>query len=117
MARTALATQTPTQAGSELVFTAANVDGHSIDGGRSIILHVANGDASPHTVTIMSAATQSGLAVADQPVTVPAGETWHMGPFDARTFDRASGEAVDPNRVWVDFDAITSMTVAAEGRG
>ena len=116
MARTALTTQAPAQTGTVLTFEAANVDGNMIDGDRSVLLHVINGDASPHTATIQSAATLSGLAVADEPVVVAAGDHAVIGPFDPRTFDRPSG-AADPGLIYVDYDAVTSVTVAAVGRG
>jgi hypothetical protein len=111
MARTALTTQAPAQTGTVLTFEAANVDGNMIDGDRSVLLHVINGDASPHTATILS-----GLAVADEPVVVAAGDHAVIGPFDPRTFDRPSG-AADPGLIYVDYDAVTSVTVAAVGRG
>lgn len=112
MARTALVPVAAADEGVEITFTAANVDGHSIPGGGNVRLLVTNGDASAKTVTIQTPATQGGLAVAEQAVTVPAGETWAIGPFDSRLYDRPSG-AADAGKVYVDFSAVTSVTVAA----
>lgn len=120
MARTALTTQDPTQDGTTLTLAAAETDGNSLDGGRSVVLHVLNssGDASTRTVTVQAAATMSGLAVEDLEVVVDDGDHVMIGPFDARTFDRASGEETDPGRVWVDYsDSAADLTVAAVGRG
>lgn len=112
MARTALVPVDAADEGVKVTFTAANVDGHSIPGGGSVRLLVTNGDASSKTVTIQTPATQGGLAVADQAVVVPAGETWCIGPFTPNLYDRASG-ATDAGKVYVDFSAVTSVTVAA----
>lgn len=112
MARTALASQTADADGLAVSFTAANVDGHSIDGGGDVILLVVNGDASPINVTVQTPAQQDGLDVAENVVTVAAGATQAIAGLAARTFDRPTG-AADAGKVYVDFSAVTSITVAA----
>ncbi len=112
MARTALASQTADADGLAVSFTAANADGHSIDGGGDVILLVANASGGDVDVTIQSAATQDGLAIADQVVTTATGTTVAIAGLAARTYDRASG-ATDAGKVYVDFESVSSVTVAA----
>lgn len=112
MARTALASQTVVDEGITVALTAANVDGHKIAGGGEVILLVQNDDAAPVNVTIQTASTQDGLAVADQVVAVAAGALKAIGPFRSSTYDRASGSA-DAGMVYVDFSAVTDLTCAA----
>jgi hypothetical protein len=114
MARTALATQPVADEGTVIAMTAANVDGHVIDGGGDVILKVTNGGGGSINVTVQTAATQNGLAVAEQVVAVAAGATKYIGRFDPSTYDRPSG-AADPGDVYVDFSGVTTVTVAAIG--
>lgn len=105
MARTDLAPQRINQTGIDPVYTAANVDGHSVSNGDGrVILHVKNGDAAAHTVTVVTPRKVDGMDVADLTVSVPAGGERLMGPFPPVTF----GRVVDVN-----FSAVTSVTVAA----
>lgn len=112
MARTALASHALVDEGVAVTMTAANVDGHSIAGGGDVILLVENGSAGSINVTIQTAATTDGLAVADQVVAVAAGALKAIGPFKPTTYDRASG-AADAGKVYVDFSAVTTVTCAA----
>lgn len=91
--------------GMDIGLSAANVDGHTIDNdGENTFLLVENGDASPHTLTFATPFTIGGVAIAEHAVTVPAGETWIVGPFPVRAFSRT---------LTVTFDAVTSVTVGA----
>ncbi len=112
MARTALASQTADDDGLTVAFTAANADGHSIAGGGDVILLIDNGAASDITVTVQTPATQDGLDVAEQTVTVTAGTINAIAGLHPRTFDRPTG-AADAGTVYVDFSAVASVTVAA----
>lgn len=108
MARTAL---TPVQvpiAGVALSPTAANVDGHSIVYKDTLFLYVNNASASPVTVTIQTPKTISGLGVDDQPVVVAAGAEAliRIGGY-SDLYRRSDGT------VYVDFSAVTSVTVEA----
>lgn len=114
MARTALATQPVVDEGTVVAMTAANADGHSLDGGGDVILKVTNGSGGSINVTVESAATEDGLAVADQVVAVAAGATKYIGRFRPTTYDRPTG-AADAGKVYVGFSAVTSVTVAALG--
>ncbi len=107
MARTALATQSVKPAGTAPTYTAANVDGHSVSMG--VMLHVKNGGAAAITVTVQTPGTLDGLAIADRTVSVVnAGEQLISlrGPYD-----QGDGNA------YVDFSAVTSVTVAAFQQG
>lgn len=110
MPRTALASQTADSDGVTVAFTAANVDGHSIS--PASVLLVDNGSAGAITVTVQTPATQDGLDVAEQTVSVPAGAVSAIGGLSPRTFARPSG-ATDAGQVYVDFSAVASVTVAA----
>lgn len=112
MARTALASQTADADGLTIAFTAANVDGHSVEGGGDVILLVNNGSAGSINVTVQTPAQQDGLDIADQVVAVGAGAIGAIAGLASRTYDRASG-ATDAGKVYVDFSAVTSVTVAA----
>lgn len=114
MARTALATQQSVDEGITVAFTAANADGHSVEGGGDVILLIENGSGSSINVTVQTAATTDGLAVSDQVVAVAAGALKAIGPFRPTTYDRASG-ASDAGKVYVDFSAVTTVTCAALG--
>lgn len=114
MARTALASLPVVDEGVVVAMTAANADGHSIAGGGDAILLVKNDGAGSINVTIQTAAQMDGLDVADQVVAVAAGVQKAIGPFRPTTYDRASG-ATDAGKVYVDFSAVTSLTVAALG--
>lgn len=118
MARTALATQTPTtEPSAALTLSAANADGHSIDGGGDVILLVVNGSGGDVDITITTPNTDSdGNAIADKVVTTGNGETWAFGPFPPAVYDQPTG-ATDAGKVYVDFELVTSVTVAAIGTG
>lgn len=75
-----------------------------------IFLHVKNGDASSHTVTV--AAQDNTLTIpgigsvtkADASVAIPAGEERFLGPFPYGAFGSAPA---------ITYDAVTSVTIAA----
>lgn len=71
--------------------------------GRELLV-VTNGDASSKTVTIDYKLTADGQTVTDRVVTVPAGETWVIGPFPPSMYNDAGG------LVTVTYSATTSVT-------
>lgn len=109
MARTALATQTATEAGIIPSFTAANSEGHSIATG--VMLYVKNGGGGSINVTIQTPATFRGKAVAETVVAVGAGVDKIIGGLDPASYKRPT--APDAGKVYVDFSGVTSVTVAA----
>ncbi len=105
MARTALAVQAMTRAGLTPAYTAANGSGgHSVVNDGRTFLHVKNGGASPCVVTFETPGTVDTLAIADRTVTVAAGGEAVAGTFPTQTYGAS---------MLVDFDQVTSVTVAA----
>lgn len=101
--------------GLEPTYAAADAAGDEFSGQETglavtarVLLHVKNGDASPHTVTVASQVDTppAGTAAADKVVSIPAGEERIIGRFPAGLVD-ADG------LVHVTYDAVTSVTVAA----
>lgn len=82
---------------------AANGD-EFVPDGRTFV-HVKNGDASGHNVTITTPGTAFGEAIADDVVTVPAAGERMFGPFDPAGFAGSDGLAA------IAYAALTSMTV------
>jgi hypothetical protein len=111
MARTALTVQSVTETGIIPSYAAANVDGHSVPPGA--ILHVKNGSGVSINVTIQTGATSAGRAIADDVVAVGAGAE-KMILLQNRAL-LARQDAPDRGKVYVDFSAVTTVTIAALG--
>lgn len=112
MARTALTVQSIIRNGLAPSFGAANVDGHAVPNDGKTWIEVKNAGGSPITVTIQTPGTVDGMAVADRTVVVPATTGDRMiGPFPPNQYNQISGS--DVGTVYVDFSAVTSVTVAA----
>ena len=107
MARTALTTVASADTGATVTMSAANADGHFIDGGKACLLLVTNGGVGSINVTIQTPRTVNGLAVADQVVAVANGSTKVIGPFDPATYDRPTG--TDEGKVYVDFSGVSEI--------
>lgn len=103
-----LTVQTVTRAGLKPSYDSAAAGGDSFPRrSGDTVLHVKNGDASQHTVTIVSQASPGpGEASANEDVAIPAGEERFIGPFP-EAFEDADG------LVQITYDAVTSVTVAA----
>ena len=110
MPRSLLATQTASPTGLAATFSAADASGHWFD--PSAILEVVNGSGSSINVTLTTPETRAGLAVAAgarKHIAVPQSQVaTYIQPVGA-------GQAYD-GMVFVDFSAVTSVTVAAIGR-
>lgn len=85
-----------------MIFTNGN-------GGKTF-LAVKNADASPHNITVVTPRTVDGLAIADVAVEVAVGKTILIGVFSQGTFNQGS---TDTNKVHVDIDDDTSVTIGA----
>lgn len=107
MARAALTVQDIERSGLEPSYTAAIADGHSFENNGRVFIHVKNGDAASKDITIQTPGTVDGLAVADRVVSVPADEERMIGPFAPSQYNQSDGS------VYVDYSAITSVTIAA----
>ncbi len=111
MARTDLAVQTIVDEGLNPAYTAAPLDGHMIPGDGEVYIHVKNAGAASINVTIQTGGTLMGEPVTDKVVAVPNGGERLIGPFPPALYNQPSG--VDAGKVYVDFSAVTSVTVAA----
>jgi hypothetical protein len=109
MARTALSVQEIVRTGLDPSYEAANTDGESVANDGRTFVHVDNASGGSINVTVVHPGTVDGLAVADLVVAVPAGEDRMIGPFPAR-FNQTGSDA---GKLYVDFSAVASVTVAA----
>lgn len=91
MPRTAIAYVEPAKAGTTYPAesTADVANGNSVLGndGRIIVFcRNSNGASTARTVTITPTATVDGLAVAARTISVPAGTSMLIGPYDVATY-------------------------------
>lgn len=107
MARTAITAAQIDSDGVVAALTAANVDGHSVVHRENLFLCVLNGSGSPITVTVQTPKTVGGLAVADRAITVAAGASAYISLDNADLYRQSDGA------VYVDFSAVTTVTVQA----
>lgn len=107
MARTALVPQEIVRTGLTPSYTSANVDGHSIANNGRTVLHVKT-VGTGCTVTIQTPGTVDGMAVADRTVVLGTNTERIIGPFPPDAYDQPGGAGV-----YVDFSAVTAVTVAA----
>lgn len=107
MSRMALLVAQPiVKSGTVLTLAAASGGGDHLPVGESTFLVIKNGDASSHTVTLVTTASEGGLAVADEVVAVAAGVTKVIGPLVPELFqDPTDGTC------HVTYDAVTTVTV------
>jgi hypothetical protein len=109
VARTTLAVQRPSETGTVPTYSAANVDGHTIDPG--CVLVVKNGSGGSINVTVQTGHTARGRAVADDVIAVGAGAEKWIALTDEKLLARPS--APDAGKIYVDFSAVTTVTVGA----
>lgn len=83
----------------------ASAGGDDAPTGAGLLLAVKNGDASAHTVTLVTPGTVNGLAIADRTVSVAAGTT-ELIPLISDYRDPATGRAS------ITYDGVTSVSVA-----
>ncbi|WP_228979716.1 hypothetical protein [Streptomyces sp. DH12] len=99
-----LSAQRMTLGGLQPTYAAAAGGGDTAPIGNDIVLHVKNGDASPHTVTIATPGTVGGLAVADASQVIDAGDEAFI---PLRSVYRGPD-----GRAAISYDGVTSVTVA-----
>ncbi len=113
MARTQLTVEQTASAGLNATYTGATVDGEAFDNAsEDVILHVVNGGGGACIVTIQTPMQQDGLDVAEQTVTVPAGEDRFIGPFRRAIYGKVDSALSIPHAVWIDTDVQASVTIA-----
>lgn len=110
MARTTLTKQTIVRTGLVPTLVTPDASGAILPAGT--VLMVKNANGSSINVTVETPETRAGLAVTDQVVAVANGATALIGNFPASTFVRPAG-ASDPGVIYVDFSAVSGVTVAA----
>ncbi|MDX3353893.1 hypothetical protein PV703_11345 [Streptomyces sp. ME01-24h] len=101
----ALTTKVVPLGGAAVTYTSAAGGGDTCQTGAGVLLLVKNGDASSHTVTLVTPGTINGLAIADRQVTVAAG---------AEQAIPVSNDYRSPStgRASITYDGVTSVTVA-----
>lgn len=93
--------------GLALSTAAADVAGDSFLNQGGSFLYVENGNSSTHTVTINIQKAIDYGTINSPTVSVAAGESKFIGPFNRQWFND------DDKLVHVDYDAVTSVNVAA----
>lgn len=108
-----IAVQQPSNTGATLTMGAAATGDKAVNPKGRLMLQVANGDASPHTLTIPAVTTTRAaegqfpaMTVPDIVVAVPAGATKLIGPIP-NAYNDAN------NKITTNYSATTSMTLAA----
>jgi len=109
MPRTSVTTQVASPLGIAVALATPDVAGSIVDVGNNITLVVRNADASSKTVTVQTPAQLNGVDVAEVALVIAAGSTGFVA-LDPALFKR--GTAPDAGRAYVDYSAITSVTVA-----
>ncbi len=106
-----LSVQAINEDGVEPTYSAAESGGDTYPNNSDrVFLHVKNGDTADHTVTIAAQVSQverpgyGTLDVPDISVTVPSGGAAFIGPVPRNAYGRKPD---------IQYDAITSMTIAA----
>lgn len=95
-----------TEDGVEPTLASAAAGGDEWAWADNAFVYIDNADASSHTITITSHATdRPGVDVTDLAVAVPAGESRFIGPIDGAYRNRSNGT------VSMSYDAVTSVTV------
>lgn len=84
--------------------TVAAAAGDTLPNPGDVLLVVKNAAAAAIDVTAVTPKTFAGIAVADLVVTVPAGETRGIGPFDPAAFNN------DDGKVAINYSAVASIT-------
>jgi hypothetical protein len=107
MARTALTPQRFTTLGLAPAYVTPDAAGVSFRSSGKQVLHVKNDSGSPVTVTLKIGKTVEGQSVTSPTATVAAGADKFFGPF-SDNYEQPDGT----DTVYVDFSAVTSVTVA-----
>lgn len=106
MARTLITPQSVGSAGLAATYEPANAAGNSYRLASGTVAHIKNAGASDCTVTVETPMTVDGLAVADRSITVAAGTDRFIGLGTTAAYRQSGGT------VFIDYDQVTSVTVA-----
>lgn len=104
---------TPTvisDAGTTMTLAAASGDGHKFPNtGREFVV-VTNDYTATVTLTIITGGQAGGIAIDDVDVSLSAGASKIVGPFNPAIFNQNSGS--DAGRIYLDWSAAVTGTVA-----
>ena len=109
MARTdEVAVEDSVVTGLEATYNAATdtPDGDGFLNDGDIIVHVKNGSGGDIVLTVPTPAKAGGMEIADQVITITAGEERFVGPFPTAYFNQTDGQ------VYLDWASVTSLTFA-----
>lgn len=107
MARTVIAVADSSQSGTTVTYVAADAaNGMEFNNTGEELLRVKNADVANKTITIASPGQCNQGFSHDLVVVVEAGTEESIGPFPTARFNQTT------NKVYVDFSAATSVTVA-----
>lgn len=106
MARTLITPQAVGSGGKVATYEAANAAGNSFQLTSGRLLHLKNGGASVCNVTVETPLTVDGLAVADRSIAVAAGTNLFLALGTQDVYRQPGGV------VFIDYDQVTSVTVA-----
>lgn len=111
VARTSIPIQTvPFQKGAAIVYNAVDSgNGMMFENDGNTVLIVQNNGGSPVNVTVRAVPDEAGRSV-DHVQAVGAGQVAILGPFRQRWWNQT---AQDMGKVYVDFSASASVSVAA----
>jgi len=109
-----LTIQDVVEGGLAATYAAASAGGDAVlNLAGDVFLHVRNGDAAQHTVTVTVQETShevagfGAMSKANLQVAIPAGAEAFIGPFPRAAFNDANGN------VQISYDGVTNVTVAA----
>ena len=99
--------QTLARAGLSATYEACDTNGNYFTNDGMTFIHIKNANAGTPTLTIATANTVDGLAIADRTVTMFATTGDKMiGPLPASVYNDANG------RVQLTYSAVTDLTIA-----
>ena len=59
------------------------------DAQETVFLQVRNAGVTPHTLTLeIPGEVDTGIPKTDRVISIPAGETWYVGPFDGSIYNQ-----------------------------
>lgn len=104
---------TPTvlsDAGTTMTLAAASGDGHKFPNtGREFVV-VTNSYTATVTLTVVTGGNAGGIAISDVDVSLTAGQSKIVGPFNTAIFNQPSGS--DAGRIYLNWSAAVTGTAA-----
>ncbi len=101
-----LTVQSIVRAGLETTYAACDAGGDEFANSGDEFIHIKNDAVAEQILTIETAATVDGLAVADRTVAIPASEERMIGPFPTSAYNDGD------DLVQLTYDAVVTLTIA-----